>query len=68
MSAVAIATPGMTLLFSCRVLPIAPAIPPHRAMMTSQAVGAVRASISGDGVVMGVSEKYTAAVSKAKTT
>ena len=68
MSAVAIATPGMTLLFSILVFPTAPAIPPHRAINTSQMVGEVRAISSEEGVEMGVNEKYIVEAIKAKPT
>ena len=57
MRAVAMATPGMTLVFSFRVTPMMPARPPHTAMSTSQTVGMVRASSSEWAVEMGEREK-----------
>lgn len=43
--------------FSFRVLPMAPAIPPASAMITSQMVGDVRAKSSEDASLMGEREK-----------
>ena len=58
MSAVAMATPGITLLVvSLRVVATAPAKPPAVAMRTSQMAGFVRASSSAVGALMGVSRK-----------
>ncbi len=57
MSAVAIATPGMTLLAFFLVLPMPPAMPPKSAMSTSQSVGLVLAIISLVAAVSGVSVK-----------
>ena len=58
----AIATPGITLLFSIRVLPMMPARPPKTAMSTSQMVGSVRASSSEEAVSIGDRVKYIAEV------
>ncbi len=58
-SAVAIATPGITLLDFLRVNPTIPAIPPTSAIITSQIVGLVLAKISLPAVVIGVIVKYT---------
>ena len=46
MSAVAIATPGITLSKVLRVCPIIPANPPNIAMNTSKIFGSVRANSS----------------------
>ena len=67
-NAVAMATPGITLLFSVLVLPIAPAMPPAKAIKTSHIVGLVRANNSSVVPVKGDIKKYTVAVKSAKTT
>ncbi len=56
-SAVAIATPGITLLGLLRVIPIIPAVPPTNAIITSHIVGLVLDNISLPAVVIGVKEK-----------
>ena len=61
--AVAIATPGITLLVLVRVKPIIPAIPPVKAIITSHIVGLVLAKISLPAVVIGVILKYKVDVS-----
>ena len=66
--AVAIATPGITLLFSMRVLPIIPANPPKTAISTSQIVGSVRAKSSEDAVSIGENVKYRAEVKTERVT
>ena len=68
MSAVAIATPGITLPFFSRVFPMAPAMPPKSAIRTSQMVGLVRAIISAVGVSIGVIRKYTVELIRLITT
>ena len=47
------ATPGITLLFSLRVIPIIPASPPNNAIKTSHIVGSVRANNSEEAVEIG---------------
>ena len=67
-NAVAMATPGITLFFSVLVLPIAPAIPPAKAIKTSHIVGLVLANNSSVVPVNGDIKKYTLAAKIAKTT
>ena len=64
-SAVAMATPGITLLaLSFLVEPMQPARPPQKAISTSQMVGWVRASSSEVELEMGVMLKYSVEVSR----
>ncbi len=65
MSAVAIATPGMTLFaLSRRVLPMMPAKPPATATITSKKPGDVRASSSVLGALTGERIKYSVETSR----
>ena len=58
-SAVAIATPGITVFaLSSLVCPMIPAIPPKNAMSTSKNVGDVLASSSTVGSLTGERKKY----------
>ena len=59
-NAVAMATPGITLVFSFRVAATMPARPPNSAMSTSHRVGVVRASSSLWASLKGVIQKYSA--------
>lgn len=56
-SAVAMATPGIKVVFSLRVSPIMPAAPPKNAISTSHRVGVVRATNSEYACDKGESRK-----------
>lgn len=62
--AVAIATPGITLDFSRRVMPMMPARPPVSAISTSHRVGVVRASSSDRASSSGVTREYRVEVTR----
>jgi hypothetical protein len=56
-NAVAMATPGISVVGSFRVCPIMPAAPPKKAISTSQIVGDVRANSSDETSDSGVITK-----------